>query len=138
MKGKSKRHRWNESQNSLFSFCNFIKKSKEKKIERIFAKNFARNHEKKIILGTSDAWSTIRLSHRPSNPAYYIVNWRILWRELTSNRWWFWCESRILFWYTSYITLYYMSQHLRKLEWCSTRKNCCGTHSELLKNDSLL
>jgi hypothetical protein len=25
--------------------------------ERIFAKNFARNYEKKIILGTSDAWS---------------------------------------------------------------------------------
>ena len=24
---------------------------------------------KKIILGTSDSWSTIRLSHRPSNPA---------------------------------------------------------------------
>ena len=42
--------------------------------------------EKKIILETSDAWSTIRLSHRPSNPAYYIVNWRIFrdinaWKE---------------------------------------------------------
>ena len=33
--------------------------------------------KKKIILGTSDAWSMIRLSHRPSDPAYYIVNWRI-------------------------------------------------------------
>ena len=32
---------------------------------------------KKIILGTSDSWSTIRLSHRPSNPAQYIVDWRI-------------------------------------------------------------
>ena len=32
---------------------------------------------KKIILGTSDSWSTIRLSHRPSDPVYYIVNWRI-------------------------------------------------------------
>ena len=39
-----------------------------------FAKNFARNDEKKIILGTSDAWSTIHLAHRPSEPAYYIVN----------------------------------------------------------------
>ena len=29
-----------------FYFCNFIKKIR-KKIERIFAKNFARNHEKK-------------------------------------------------------------------------------------------
>ena len=31
----------------------------------------------KKILGASDGWSTIRLSHHPSNPAYYIVNWRI-------------------------------------------------------------
>ena len=30
-----------------------------------------RNYEKKI-LGTSDAWSTSRLFHRPSEPAYYI------------------------------------------------------------------
>ena len=27
---------------------------------------------KKIILGTSDAWSMRRSSHRPSDPAYYI------------------------------------------------------------------
>ena len=39
-------------------FCNFINKMR-KKIEMISAKNFARNHEI-IILGTSDAWSTIR------------------------------------------------------------------------------
>ena len=36
-----------------------------------------RNHEKKK-LGTSDAWSTSHLSHRPSEPAYYIVDCRIL------------------------------------------------------------
>ena len=30
------------------------------------------------MLGTSDAWSMGRLSHRPSEPAYYIVDWRIL------------------------------------------------------------
>ena len=40
----------------------------------IFAKNFVRNDEKKIILVTSDAWSTIRLDHLPSEPAYYNVN----------------------------------------------------------------
>ena len=34
--------------------------------------------KKKIILGTSDAWSKSRLSHRPSKPAYYIVDWRTL------------------------------------------------------------
>ena len=36
-------------------------------------KHFARNCEKRIILGTSDAWSTSRLSHRPSKPAYYYA-----------------------------------------------------------------
>ena len=35
----------------------------------IFAKNFARNYEKEIMLGTSDAWSMIHLAHRPSKPA---------------------------------------------------------------------
>ena len=35
-----------------------------------------RNYEKKI-LGTSGAWSTSRLSCRPSEPAYYIVDCRI-------------------------------------------------------------
>ena len=36
-----------------------------------------RNYEK-IMLGTSDAWSTSHLSHRSSEPAYYIVDCRIL------------------------------------------------------------
>ena len=36
-----------------------------------------RNYEKKI-LGTSEAWSTSRLSHRPSEPAYHFVDCRIL------------------------------------------------------------
>ena len=30
------------------------------------------------MLGTSDAWSMSHLSHRPSEPAYYIVDWWIL------------------------------------------------------------
>jgi hypothetical protein len=34
-------------------------------------------------MGTSDAWSMICLSHRPGEPAYYIVDWQIL----TFNRW---------------------------------------------------
>ena len=33
--------------------------------------------KKKIILGTSDTWSMTRLSHRPSEPAYYIEDFRI-------------------------------------------------------------
>ena len=40
----------------------------------ILAKNYARFYEKKIILGTSDTWLMIRLSHRPGEPAYYIVD----------------------------------------------------------------
>ena len=32
---------------------------------------------KKKILGMSDAWSTSRLSYRPSEPAYYIVDCQI-------------------------------------------------------------
>ena len=60
-----------------FYFCKFIKKI-EKLIETMFAKNFARNCEKKIILGTSDAWSTSHLSQRTSEPAYYILDCRIL------------------------------------------------------------
>ena len=43
-----------------------------------FWKEFCKKSWKKVILGTSDAWLTIRLSHRPSDPLYYIVNWRIL------------------------------------------------------------
>ena len=44
----------------------------------IFEKNFARNYEKKIILGTSDAWSIRRSSHQPIDPAYYIEDCQIL------------------------------------------------------------
>ena len=42
-----------------------------------FAKNFARNYEKKIILGTSDSWSMSHLSLQTSKPVYYIVDCRI-------------------------------------------------------------
>ena len=43
----------------------------------MFAKNFARNHEKKIILGTLDAWWMSPLSRRSSKPSYYIEDWWI-------------------------------------------------------------
>ena len=39
---------------------------------------------KKIMLGSSDAWSMSRLSHQPSDPAYYIEDCRISNRELRS------------------------------------------------------
>ena len=45
----------------------------------IFAMNFARYYEqKKIILGTLEAWSMRRLSQQPIDPAYYIEDCLIL------------------------------------------------------------
>ena len=60
-------HNLGHSKLFISYFCKVIKK-----IERIFAKNFARNYEKKIILGTSDVGSPSRLAHKPSDPAYHI------------------------------------------------------------------
>ena len=45
----------------------------KKIIETIFAKNLS----KKVILGTSDAWSMSHLAHRSSDPAYYIEDCQI-------------------------------------------------------------
>ena len=45
----------------LFIFIFVIFRKLREKTKRILAKNFARNDEKKIIHGTSDTWSTIRL-----------------------------------------------------------------------------
>ena len=38
---------------------------------------------KKIMLGTSDAWSTSHSSQQPSEPEYHIIDCRIF-------RWWWW------------------------------------------------
>ena len=35
---------------------------------------FARKYEKRIILGTSDTWSTSHLSQQTREPAYYILD----------------------------------------------------------------
>ena len=45
----------------------------------ISAKNFARYYEKKISLGTSDAWTLVLLYKGTSKPVYYIID------ELISN-----------------------------------------------------
>ena len=58
-----------------FHFCKIVKKNKNKLKQ--FAKNFVRNYKKKMILGTSDAWSMIHLSHQPSNRAWIYLDWRI-------------------------------------------------------------
>ena len=46
----------------------FYYKKIEKLFETIFAKNFARKYETKIILGTSDAWLVVHLDKRTSVP----------------------------------------------------------------------
>ena len=82
-------------------FYNFIEKNKRMNWKGFFTKNFGKIHEKKIILGTSDAWSTSRLSHRPSKLAYYIVDWRISIYQFKGNQTIkFCCEfwSKIMIW----------------------------------------
>ena len=62
-------------QTIYFHFCNFIKELRNElngSLQRIL-----QDFMKKIILGTSDAWSTSCLSHRPREPGYYIVDCRI-------------------------------------------------------------
>ena len=49
-------------------------------LQRIF-----QDFMKKIILGTSDTWSMSRLSHWPSDPTYYIVDWRIFTLSLANQ-----------------------------------------------------
>ena len=53
-------------------FCKFIKKNRRTNWT-IFAMNFARSYEKKI-LGISNGWSMSHLSQGTSEPAYYIVD----------------------------------------------------------------
>ena len=43
--------------------------------------------KKKIMLGTSDAWSMSHSSHRPSEPVYYIEDCRILELRQRLERW---------------------------------------------------
>ena len=77
---------------SIIFFHNFLQNSLKKSFQFIFlfSYNFTkikiktfecpksiRNCEKKILLGTSDAWSMSCLSHRPSEPAYYIEDSQI-------------------------------------------------------------
>ena len=63
--------------NPFHLFLYFKKKITKLKIKSFECPKSIRNH-KKIMLGTSDAWSTSRLSHRPSEPAYYTLI-EILW-----------------------------------------------------------
>ena len=54
-------------------FYNFTKI----KIKNFECPKSIRNYEKKIMLGTSDTWSTSHSSRRTSELAYYIVDCRI-------------------------------------------------------------
>ena len=67
-------------QNSLqkpFQFiCFVLYKITKMKIKSFGCPKSIRKYEKRI-LKKSDAWSTSCLSHQPSKPAYYIVDWQI-------------------------------------------------------------
>ena len=56
---------------SYFSFYNFTKI----KVKSFESPKSIRNYERKIMLGTSDAWLMSRLSNRTSEPAYHIEDW---------------------------------------------------------------
>ena len=64
-------------------------------IERIFAKKYATNCEKEIILGTSDASSIRRSSQRAKEPAYYIEDYlissgnHVMWELGVSQNCWY-------------------------------------------------
>ena len=61
----------------IFVFFFFLNKQIDWKY---FCKEFCKKSWKKIILGTSDAWSTIHLSHRPSDRAWIylrLTNFRL-------------------------------------------------------------
>ena len=66
-----------------FHFYNFIKKL-QKRLKEFLQRILEEIMKKKIIPRTSDAWWTI---HCPSNPAYYIVNWRIFRLQLICLCW---------------------------------------------------
>jgi hypothetical protein len=50
-----------------------MKKIKKNKLKG-FSQRILQDFMEKKMLGTSDAWKTSHLSHRPSEPAYYIVD----------------------------------------------------------------
>ena len=63
----------------LFTFI-FVFFKKNKQIDwKYFCKEFCKKSWKKIILGTSDAWSTIHLSHRPSDRAWIYLRLTNFW-----------------------------------------------------------
>ena len=64
-------------QNPFNFFFKFFYKITKMKTKSFDCPKSIRNFEKKIVR-TSDTWLTSLLSHRPSKPAYYIVDCRIL------------------------------------------------------------
>ena len=58
----------------LFNFIFVILQKNNKMNWKALCKIFCKKWWKKNNTWTSDAWLTICLSHRPSDPAYYIVN----------------------------------------------------------------
>ena len=75
------------TQNSLFSFLYFFGKIEKNKLE-VFLQRISQDFmKKKIVLGTSDDWSTIRLFHGPTKQHFIFsidgfVNWEKLGQKL--------------------------------------------------------
>ena len=65
------------TQNSLFSFCNFIR------LERVFAKNFARFYEEKKYLEHQTLGRRFVCPIGPVTQREFILDWRISWLVLT-------------------------------------------------------
>ena len=76
-------------------YCSFSKNYKNQ-IKKFWVPSVCNKLWKKKILGTSDAWSVSLSYHWPSEPAYYIVDWRIfksmfeIWLKilLCTTLWW--------------------------------------------------
>ena len=66
-------------QNTLqkpFQFIFFLQNNKKENKQNREPKLYKKIRKKKI-LGTSNAWSTIHLSHWPIEPVNYILDWRL-------------------------------------------------------------
>ena len=68
---------WSKIRQSVSIYFLFIYKFTKIEIKSFECPKSIRNYEKKVMLGTSDAWSTSRSSHQPSEPVYYIEDCQI-------------------------------------------------------------
>ena len=82
----------------MANYCISYKKIKNNKLKGFLQRILQETMKKKMILGTSDACSMRRSSHRPSNPVYYIEDCWILkrsgWIQLRSTKYYYVCKLK--------------------------------------------